>query len=183
MRQSPQEPNPDQSAFEFEEVEFSDRVQEVDASSFFPPEHIPVYTVFLRRSNVLAVQERPQIHSPQDAATVFSEFLKEADREHLVTLLLDSKNQVIGLNVVSVGILDSALVHPREIFKPAILANAASIILCHNHPSGDPTPSIEDKRVTERVFEAGKIIGIDVIDHVVVGEKGKWVSLKQLGAF
>ncbi len=145
------------------------------------PDFLPVYTVFLRRSNVMSVQERPTIRSPQDVATVVGEFLKETDREHFVTLLLDTKNAVIGINTVSVGILDSALVHPREVYKAAILANAASIILAHNHPSGDPTPSAEDKRVTQRLHEAGQLLGIEVLDHIVIGENGRFCSLKERG--
>jgi DNA repair protein RadC len=86
------------------------------------------------------------------------------------------------INTVSIGILDSSLVHPREVFKNAIVASAASIIVAHNHPSGDPTPSIEDKRVTQRLYEAGQLLGIDLLDHVVIGDN-RWVSLKQIGAF
>lgn len=83
-------------------------------------------------------------------------------------LLLDTQNRVIGINTVSIGILDSSLVHPREVYKPAIIANAsASIILAHNHPSGDPMPSHEDRRVTERLVQAGKILGIEVLDDVI----------------
>ena len=98
------------------------------------------------------------------------------------SFLLDSKNRVQRINTVSIGILDSSLVHPREVFKDAILASAASIIVAHNHPSGDPTPSIEDKRVTQRLYEAGQLLGIDLLDHIVIGDN-KWVSLKQIGAF
>jgi DNA repair protein RadC len=99
-------------------------------------------------------------------------------------LLLDVKQNVIGLNTASIGILDSALAHPREIFKAAILANAASIILAHNHPSGDPTPSPEDRRLTERLKSCGELLHIEVIDHIIVGgEKGRFVSLKENGLF
>ena len=98
-----------------------------------------------------------------------------------MVLMLDTKNRVIGINTVSVGILDSALVHPREVFKPAILCNASSIILAHNHPSGDPSPSFEDQRVTKRIKEAGDLLGIEVLDHVVVGEQGRFCSLKERG--
>lgn len=145
------------------------------------PEFIPVYTVFLRRSDVLAVRERPLIRSPQDVATLAGNYLKESDREHFVAFLLDTKNAVIGINTVSVGILDSALVHPREVYKAAILANAAAIILAHNHPSGDPTPSLEDRRITQRLSDAGQLLGIEVLDHIVVGEGGRFTSLKERG--
>jgi DNA repair protein RadC len=95
--------------------------------------------------------------------------------------LLDTKNRVIGLNLVSIGILDSTLVSPREVFKPALLANAASVIIAHNHPSGDPAPSPEDRRVTQTLSEAGKLLGVDVLDHVILGEGETFRSLKQLG--
>jgi DNA repair protein RadC len=82
---------------------------------------------------------------------------------------------------VSVGDLSSALVHPREVFKPAILSNAASVILAHNHPSGDPQPSPEDCAVTRRLQEAGQILGIEVLDHVIIGDASRWASLREKG--
>jgi DNA repair protein RadC len=95
---------------------------------------------------------------------------------------LDTKNRVLGFHVVSVGSLGASLVHPREVFKIAILANAASVILVHNHPSGDPEPSAEDRRVTERLKEAGELVGIPVLDHVVIGD-GRYVSFTDRGRF
>jgi DNA repair protein RadC len=98
--------------------------------------------------------------------------------------MLDTKNRLIGINTVSVGILDSRIVHPREVFKPAILSNAAGIIVGHNHPSGDPSPSVEDTRITKRLHEVGEILGIDLLDHVIVRdgtEPLRWVSLKERG--
>jgi len=95
--------------------------------------------------------------------------LDAVDREEMWALLLSTKNRVIGLAQVSVGTLDASLVHPREVFKTAILANAASVILVHNHPSGDPAPSPEDRQITERCAAAGKILGIPLLDHVIVG--------------
>jgi DNA repair protein RadC len=109
----------------------------------------------------------------RDAAQVYEAFRNEfeqLDREMFVALLLDGKNQVLGFNVVSVGSLTAALVHPREVFKPAILANAAALILVHNHPSGDPEPSAEDKAITERLRHAADIVGIRIVDHVVIGD-------------
>jgi len=91
--------------------------------------------------------------------------------------LLNQKNGIIGINTVSVGNLSSSIVHPREVFKPAIVAGAASIIVAHNHPSGDPTPSSNDIYVTTRLKEAGDILGIAVLDHVIIGD-GCYVSLK-----
>lgn len=92
-------------------------------------------------------------------------------------MMLDTRNSVIGLNTVTIGILDSSLVHPREVFKPAILSNAASIVLAHNHPSGDPMPSQEDRRATERIVQAGKILGIEVLDHIIIGDLDRFSSL------
>jgi DNA repair protein RadC len=84
--------------------------------------------------------------------------------------LLDRKNRVIGINTVAIGSLTASVVHPREVMKPAILSNAAAIILCHNHPSGDPQPSQEDRVLTQRLVEAGKLLGINVLDHLIIGD-------------
>jgi DNA repair protein RadC len=94
------------------------------------------------------------------------------DREHFLTLVLDGKNRVLGFEIVSVGTLTASLVHPREVFKAAILANAAAIIVAHNHPSGDPTPSAEDRAITQRLKDAGELLGIRLLDHVILGDPG-----------
>jgi len=91
------------------------------------------------------------------------------DREYFWCLSLDGKNRAQGVDVVSVGTLTASLVHPREVFKAAILTNAAAIIVAHNHPSGDPTPSVEDREITQRLRQAGEILGIKLLDHVVLG--------------
>ena len=122
-----------------------------------------------------------QINSPKDVEILAANFLAGADREHFVVLCLDTKSNVNALNTVSVGTLNSSLVHPREVFKAAILANSNAIILIHNHPSGDPTPSREDLEITKRLVEAGTILGIEVMDHVVIGDDGRYVSLKERG--
>lgn len=95
--------------------------------------------------------------------------LSLSDRERFLVLLLDNRNRVIGVDEAAVGTLSQALVHPREIFKAAILSNAASIICVHNHPSGDPDPSREDRKVTKRLEEAGKLLGIPLLDSVIIG--------------
>ncbi|MFZ5592270.1 MAG: RadC family protein [Bacillota bacterium] len=120
---------------------------------------------------------RPVIRSPQDAADMVMEEMRHLDREHFVALLLNTKNQVLAREVVSVGTLSSSAVHPRELFKLAIRRSAAAVILLHNHPSGDPWPSQEDIQVTHRLIEAGRIIGIEVLDHIVIGDN-KYISLK-----
>ncbi len=133
-----------------------------------------------RRLAVFSSEEKPVIRGPQDVANLLMPELRDQKKEHLKSLLLDSKNKVLKICTVSVGILDSSLVHPREVFKDAILASSASIIIAHNHPSGDPTPSPEDKRVTTRLFEAGQLLGIDLLDHIVIGDNC-WISLKERG--
>ena len=127
-------------------------------------------------------EERPAIHSPEDAANLLMPQMRDASREMLHSLLLDTKGKVIRHITVSVGGLDMSVVHPREVYKDAITSSAASLIVAHNHPSGDPTPSEEDRRVTRRLAEAGQLLGIELLDHLVIGD-GRWVSLKQQGMF
>jgi DNA repair protein radc len=124
--------------------------------------------------------ENPIVASPQDVADFLMPRITDPKKEHFFALLLDVKSRLIRFQTVSIGTLDASLVHPREVFKEAIAASSSSIIVAHNHPSGDPTPSAEDRKVTTRLIEAGKILGIDVLDHIVFGEE-QWVSLKQLG--
>ena len=133
-----------------------------------------------RRLAAHTEESRPVIHSPEDVAHLLMPELRDSRKEHFKSLLLDTKNRVIRIVTVSVGTLDSSIVHPREVFKDAIACSAAGMVVAHNHPSGDPTPSGEDRAVTKRLCEAGKIMGIDVLDHIVIGD-GRWVSLKQLG--
>ena len=133
-----------------------------------------------RRLAVLSDEERPIIRSPQDVSNLLMPELRDAKKEHLKSLLLDTKNRVLKINTVSIGILDSSLVHPREVFKDAITASAASLIVAHNHPSGDPTPSPEDKRITLRLAECGKLLGIDLLDHIIIGDN-RFISLKERG--
>lgn len=119
------------------------------------------------------------ITSPSAAAAILSNYLDGADREHFVVLMLNTKNKPIGINTVSIGTINSSLVHPREVFKPAILASAAGIILGHNHPSGDTQPSREDREITKRLKEAGDLLGIQVLDHVIIGDS--FLSLREQG--
>ena len=107
--------------------------------------------------------------------------LSEEPGEVFGILNLNTKNKIAGAHIVSRGSLNTTLIHPRETFRQAILNNSASIILFHNHPSGDPTPSREDLDVTKRLVEAGRIIGIEVLDHVVIGDGGKYVRFREKG--
>jgi len=102
------------------------------------------------------------------------------DREEFIIIGLDGKNRIQFLNSVSMGCLTSSIVHPREVFKAAILGNAVSLILCHNHPSGDPTPSPEDVEITKRLVECGKLLGIAILDHVIIGDE-RYVSFADKG--
>ncbi|MDI3539257.1 MAG: repair protein RadC [Methanolobus sp.] len=125
-------------------------------------------------------EPKRKIRSPADVYSLLYPKMREQKRERLVALLLDTKNQVLREEVISIGSLNANIVHPREVFKAALMESCASVILSHNHPSGDPTPSREDIAVTEKLVEGGKLLGIDVLDHVVIGE-GKYVSLKDEG--
>jgi DNA repair protein RadC len=130
---------------------------------------IPIYRVSLVRESRLHCYHK-QIRSSADASTLVHTYLADVDREHFLVLMLSQKNTVIGINTVSVGSLTASVVHPRECFKPAILSNAAAIILAHNHPSGQPQPSQEDRVLTVRLVAAGKLLGISVLDHVIIGD-------------
>jgi len=139
----------------------------------------PIYRIQLVRDGRQSMIAR-QMTSPVDAATVLRAYLQGADREYLVVMLLDTRCRVIGINTVSIGTLDSSVITGREVFKAAILANAHSIILGHNHPSGDPNPSPADIHVTKALVEAGKVLDIEVQDHIIIGEL-RHVSLKERG--
>lgn len=122
-------------------------------------------------------QDRAPVKSPEDVVAVLAGTLKGKKKEHFLVLLLDTRNRLIRVSPVSVGTLDSSIVHPREVFKEAISASAASVIFVHNHPSGDPEPSPDDIELTRRLVEAGRLLGILVLDHVIVGD-GAFLSLK-----
>ena len=140
---------------------------------------IPAVRVALVQERTLAIPVRA-VRSPEDAASVLREVIGDYDRETFAVLLLDTKNRVIAVHIASIGLLESAPVHPREIFKAAILANARAVILGHNHPSGDPQPSAQDIRVTRLLAEAGRLLEIRVLDHIIVGD-GTHVSLRARG--
>lgn len=133
-----------------------------------------------RRLARAAFEERPVIRSPHDAAGLLMEELRFLNKEHFVCLFLNTKNHVIGQETVSVGSLNATVVHPREVYRSAIQRSSASIICAHNHPSGDPTPSSEDIDLTSRLAEAGRIVGIELLDHLIIGDR-KFVSLKEKG--
>ncbi|WP_285878375.1 DNA repair protein RadC [Domibacillus indicus] len=133
-----------------------------------------------RRIERLKYDERFTIRSPEDAANYMMEEMRFLSQEHFVALYLNTKNQVMHKQTLFIGSLNASIVHPREVFKEAFRRSAASIVCLHNHPSGDPSPSREDIDVTKRLVECGKILGIDILDHLIIGEK-KYVSLKEKG--
>ena len=116
-----------------------------------------------------------KISSAKDVFNYFHEKLKNEKQEHFYVLILNSQNHIIKEELISKGVLDSAVLHPREVFKPAIKHSASKIILAHNHPSGNPNPSNEDLEITKKLIEAGKLIDIKIIDHVIIGD-GEWWS-------
>jgi len=122
------------------------------------------------------------VKTPDEAVSSVRGRLKGKKKEHFLVLLLDTRGQVTKISEVSVGTLDSSLVHPREVFKEAISASAASVIFVHNHPSGDLEPSEDDIKLTERLVRAGEIVGINVLDHIIIGDK-EHLSLKGKGLF
>ena len=120
------------------------------------------------------------ISSPKDAYEMIKEQLEGLDREQFIIACLNTKNEPTNISVVSVGTLNKAIVHPREVFKTAILSNAAGIMAFHNHPSGETTPSQQDIQLTHRLVEAGELLGIKLLDHLIIGD-GTFTSLKEKG--
>lgn len=143
-----------------------------------PAKRVNILSLKVVKESSILYQNR-KVSSPHDAQLLIEPLLLDCDREKFLIACLNTKNEPIGISTISVGSLNASLVHPREVYKIAILSNAASIILCHNHPSGDPTPSEEDKRITTRLLDAGDILGIKVIDHIIIGEKDRYFSFKE----
>lgn len=133
-----------------------------------------------RRIVSYPLSDNPIITAPSDLYNVMKDRVKLLDREHFFICSLTTKGQVLAIQNVSVGCLNQTIVHPREIFKSAIKLGAASIIACHNHPSGQPEPSSEDISVTRRLVEAGEIIGIKVLDHIIIGHD-RFISFRERG--
>jgi DNA repair protein RadC len=121
-----------------------------------------------------------EINSPEVVAAMIRATIKDMAKEHFKLILLNTRNKIIGISDISTGTLNASLVHPREVFKEAITRSASSVVVAHNHPSGDTQPSDEDIRITKRLVEAGRIIGIEVLDHIIV-TKGSHLSLKGRG--
>jgi DNA repair protein RadC len=133
-----------------------------------------------RRFKSYKAGEEYKITQPKDVADFVMEEMRNLKQERLRVIMLNTKNSVLSVKDVSIGSLNASIVHPREVFCEAIKKNSASIIICHNHPSGDTMPSREDINVTHRLKECGKLIGIDLLDHIIIGD-GKYISLKEKG--
>jgi DNA repair protein RadC len=142
---------------------------------------IPVYRVSLVRESTLPYSHIPKMRNSACVAQILQEYLKDTDREHFVVFFLDQKNRLNGLHTVSIGSMTASIVHPREVFKAAILAQAAAIVCGHNHPSGDILPSREDRAITTRLLQAGKLLGIELMDHVIIGTPGVYFSFADEG--
>lgn len=130
---------------------------------------VDIVSIKMVKESSILYQKR-KVTSPRDAYDLIKGFLDDKDREHFIAVYLDVKNQPVAIHTVSIGSLNASIVHPREVFKAGLQCNAGSIILGHNHPSGIANPSIEDERITERLVEAGKILGISITDHIIVGD-------------
>ena len=139
------------------------------------PYSIPVYRLKLVRDGSV---ESPAILNPPALAFHLRE-IATADREHMVCIHLNTKNQPIGRQTISIGTLNATLVSPREVFKAAILANAFAIVLAHNHPSGSVNPSQDDHAITKQIAEAGKLLGIHLLDHVILGPENQMYSFQE----
>jgi len=133
-----------------------------------------------RRLARTGLEDTPAITSPRDAAELVMDELRYLQKEHFIVLFLNTKNRVVGKETLSIGSLNASIVHPREVFLSAIKRSSASIICAHNHPSGDPTPSQEDIQVTKRLADAGTLLGIELLDHLIIADRS-FVSLKELG--
>jgi len=135
--------------------------------------HIPIIKLSMVKDRTLTANTNPRrsITQSTQAASICRAMIGECDREQFICLHLDAKHHIIAVETIATGSLTMALVHPREVFKAAILSNSAAIIVAHNHPSGNPEPSEEDFTLTRRLVEAGKILGVPILDHIVIGEE------------
>jgi len=147
-------------------------------------------SIVSKRVNIVSIKmvkecsilySKRRISSPSDAVNIARELLETCDREQLIVICLNTKNEPTAIHTVSIGSLNSSIVHPREVFKSAILSNSASIIISHNHPSGCPNPSSEDIAITTRLKESGEILGIKLLDHIIIGDNNNYISIKEKG--
>jgi len=141
---------------------------------------LPVIAIKAVQENAIPYDKRKTCLDSGTAAEVLRTYLEDEDREHFAIILLNSRGKAIGIHTVAIGSLDTTIVHPREVFKPAILMNASFIVCGHNHPSGDTEPSTADKAMTRQLVAAGGIIGIAVADHIIVSpDHGRYFSFRK----
>jgi DNA repair protein RadC len=141
---------------------------------------LAMFEIFRRTSKLESKGFKVKIKNAEDVYNYFKDELVTKNKEHFIALFLDTKNRIIGEEQVSVGTLNASIIHPREVFCSAIKAAASSVVIVHNHPSGDCKPSKEDESITKMLCDAGKILGINVLDHVIIGKDG-FVGLKEKG--
>ncbi len=134
-----------------------------------------------RRASTWGVSRRPSVSTAEDVVMLCAAQLRGLDREHFWALALNTKNQLVKMAEVSVGSLNASIVHPRELFRDAVRASAAALVVVHNHPSGDPTPSGADIQLTHRLVRAGDVLGIELLDHVIIGDGGEHSSMRDMG--
>ncbi len=137
------------------------------------PKKARAYFQIMEQAQTYVENEKPKCESPEDVDKITRPLFQDETQECFYVIILDTKHQAKGARMITRGLADRSQIHPREVFRPAIVDNASRIILVHNHPSGDPTPSRQDISATNELVKAGEIIGISVLDHVVIGEKAE----------
>lgn len=142
--------------------------------------YIPKFEVKLIRDGSLVAGCR-MIRTSNDAYSMLSSYFNDLAKEHFLAVFLSTKNCVLGISCISVGSINASIVHPRELFIPAILACATQLIIAHNHPSGDPNASNEDVVLTKRLVQAGELLNMPIIDHIIIGDAGQYFSFKEQG--
>lgn len=143
-----------------------------------PAKRVDIVKIKMVREKSILYENR-KITSPEDVVNITKDFIEGCDREKFMVIYLNTKNEPTAIHTVSIGSLNASIVHPREVMKGAILSNSNGMILVHNHPSGDIRPSQEDINITERLKESGNILGINIMDHVIIGSTGRHYSFKR----
>lgn len=141
--------------------------------------YVPLVRLHAVKERFVPYGVEGNINTPEKVVKMVSRLLKEADKEIMLAISVDAKNKPVGIEVVAIGSLNVAYVEARDLFKHAILSNASGILLVHNHPSGDVTPSVEDWNLTYRIMQAGALLGIELLDHIIIGDNEEFVSLSQ----
>lgn len=145
-----------------------------------PAKRINIVSIKMIRESSVTYANR-KVTSHHQAVNIMNDFLVDIDREKFIVMCLNAKNEPTAIHTVSIGSLNASIVHPREVFKPAILSNSNAVICFHNHPSGDPEPSREDINITNRLVDVGDLLGIKVLDHIVIGDRDRYISFKKEG--